>query len=234
MSGYATTRPLADRIAIHTYGTNLVSWYAFVRALLPPAATALDAGAGVGGVWAAAGPRPDRLVLTDLSNAMCERLRAVPDATVVRGAVNRLPYADASFDGALCCHVLYHLADPRAGLAELRRVVRPGGWLAVATNGAGHMAEVSDLAVAAGLPRADVHEHFPAARAAEAVGEFFEHVETHVYDDTLEVPDADPVVAYVASMAEQTLTPSKEATVRAGVTRTPFRVGKNTVLVLAR
>lgn len=234
MSGYATTGPLADRIAIHAYGTNPVPWYDFVRALLPAAGTALDAGAGTGALWAAPGPRPERLVLTDLSDAMCEPLREVPGAVVVRGAVDRLPYASASFDGALCCHVLYHLDDPRAGLAELRRVVRPGGWLAVATNGSGHMGEVSDLAVAAGLPRADVHEHFPAERAAEAVSELFEHVETHAYDDTLEVPHADPVVAYVASMAEDPLTAEQEATIRAGVTRTPFRVGKNTVLVLAR
>jgi SAM-dependent methyltransferase len=234
VSGYATTRPLADRIAIHAYGTNPVPWYAFVRALLPPADTALDAGAGTGALWAGDGPRPDRLVLTDLSSAMCARLRDVPDAAVVRGAVDRLPYAAASFDGALCCHVLYHLADPWAGLAELRRVVRPGGWLAVATNGAGHMAEVSDLAEAAGLPRADVHEHFPAERAAEALSELFDDVEVHAYDDTLEVPDADPVVAYVASMADHPLTPSQEAAVRAGVTTTPFRVRKNTVLVLAR
>jgi hypothetical protein len=44
---YVTTAPLASRIAIHRYGTNPVSWYAFVRALLPPGRV-VDVGAGTG------------------------------------------------------------------------------------------------------------------------------------------------------------------------------------------
>ena len=228
--GYGTTAPLAARIAIHRYGTNPRTWYEFVRERLPEAALVLDAGAGTGVLWEA--PR-DGLVLVDASAAMCATQRAAGHPTA-RASVDRLPFADATFDGAVCCHVLYHLPDPRAGLAELRRVVRPGGWVAVATNGTGHMAEVSELAVRAGLPRADVHERFPAEAAPAAVAELFDDVETHHYDDTLAVPDAEPVVAYVASLGDRPLTAAEECAIRDGVTSTPFRVRKHTVLVTAR
>jgi hypothetical protein len=41
-------------------------------------------------------------------------------------------------------------------------------------------------------------------------------------------------VAYVASLASRALTGDEVATIRAGVTQTPFRVRKHTVLVVAR
>ncbi len=39
-----------------------------------------------------------------------------------------LPFAPASFDVVLCNHVLEHVPDDRRAMAELRRVMRPGGW----------------------------------------------------------------------------------------------------------
>jgi SAM-dependent methyltransferase len=52
-------------------------------------------------------------------------------ATLVRAALERLPFADASFDKILCTEVLEHIRDDVAALRELRRVLRPGGRLAV-------------------------------------------------------------------------------------------------------
>lgn len=46
----------------------------------------------------------------------------------------RLPFADASFSGVLCCEVLEHLtADPTAMLRQIHRVLEPGGWLVLTT-----------------------------------------------------------------------------------------------------
>jgi len=57
----------------------------------------------------------------------------VPDADVRSGAAEELPWPDGAFDAALAQLVLHFLDDPRAGLAEMARVVRPGGTVAACT-----------------------------------------------------------------------------------------------------
>lgn len=50
------------------------------------------------------------------------------------GNIDRLPFPDDHFDLAWCAHSLYSLPDPLAALRELRRVVRPGGTVAILEN----------------------------------------------------------------------------------------------------
>jgi SAM-dependent methyltransferase len=55
---------------------------------------------------------------------------------LIVGEVEHLPLADASIDKALAVNTIYFWHDPGAGFSELRRVLRPGGTLVVATSAA--------------------------------------------------------------------------------------------------
>jgi SAM-dependent methyltransferase len=59
--------------------------------------------------------------------AMRERF---PGLDVRQAPAERLPFADGAFDAALAQLVVHFMADPVAGLAEMRRVTRPGGVVA--------------------------------------------------------------------------------------------------------
>jgi SAM-dependent methyltransferase len=90
-------------------------------------ARVLDVGAGTGACESplrAAGTAV--VVETDLSHDMLAWNRRARPPLVVSDAM-RLPVPKAAFDAAVASFVLNHLTDPIGGLAELARVVRPGG-----------------------------------------------------------------------------------------------------------
>lgn len=51
-------------------------------------------------------------------------------ANVLAGDAAKLPFPDASFDRVVCCEVLEHVDDPDAVLAEIERILKPGGLFA--------------------------------------------------------------------------------------------------------
>lgn len=111
------------------------------RVGIQPGWRVLDAGCGSGSFlpWIAelTGPA-GRVHGVDLApehvSAAADRVRQLPTPVELRqGDLLALPYADASFDAVWCANAVQYLSDddlPRA-LAELRRVVRPGGRVAV-------------------------------------------------------------------------------------------------------
>lgn len=73
-----------------------------------------------------------KVVCSDLSPNMVRRAKTRVGNNrpqFVSCDVERLPFGDESFDGVTCGFVLEHLPDPRDGLAEIERVLRPGGRL---------------------------------------------------------------------------------------------------------
>ncbi|HLM66000.1 MAG TPA: class I SAM-dependent methyltransferase [Longimicrobium sp.] len=109
-------------------------------ALLPPleGRRVLDAGCGSGIYAQLLAERGARITGIDESAAMVEhaRRRLAGRGVELRVADLRapLPFADGSFDGIVSALVLHYLRDWSAPLAELRRVLRPDGWLAFSTH----------------------------------------------------------------------------------------------------
>jgi SAM-dependent methyltransferase len=100
------------------------------RLELPTGARFLDDGAGVGGPagWLAAerGLRPVCAEPMEAAVRASRRLFGLPSVVAVSQA---LPFADAAFDAAWCLGVLCTTSDKAGALAELRRVLEPGGRL---------------------------------------------------------------------------------------------------------
>ena len=97
----------------------------------------LDVACGTGVVARAArdvvGPG-SRVVGVDLNPAMLEVAHeARPDLEWVHGDAEDRPFADAEFDVALCQSSLFFFADPGRAVAEMARVVTPGGVVALQT-----------------------------------------------------------------------------------------------------
>ncbi len=96
----------------------------------------LDLGSGRGGLAVALRARGRPVVAFDLRYRNCAMAgwrgrRYGLRVPAVAGAGERLPFADASFGAVCCLEVLEHVQDPKALLAEIRRVLRPGGACAV-------------------------------------------------------------------------------------------------------
>jgi SAM-dependent methyltransferase len=92
----------------------------------------LDVGTGTGTVAALACTRGARVTAVDAEPSMLEaaRIRA-PGAEIHQATLPRLPFDDGAFDAAVANFVINHVGDPVAAVRELRRVVRPGGRVAV-------------------------------------------------------------------------------------------------------
>jgi len=109
-----------------------------VAALTPPGARVLDVGCGPGRLLAElAARRPDTaLTGVDVSERMVEiataRLaRVAPGAGVLVGDVAALPLPDASADVVTAVLTAHHWEDVRRGVAEMARVLAPGGRVVV-------------------------------------------------------------------------------------------------------
>lgn len=109
---------------------------ALVDAVAPRAGQrVLDVATGTGMVAAELLSRCDCTVVgidqsADMLGAARARFAHEPRAELVEGEAEKLPFADESFDALTVTYLLRYVEDPRATVAELARVLRPGARIA--------------------------------------------------------------------------------------------------------
>ncbi len=125
---------------------------------IPRGGVALDVGCGPGNVTAslARAAGPDGLALgVDISRPMLTRAvraQAGPHTGFIRADAQKLPLRDETVDAVVSIAALQLVPDPNAALAEMHRVLRPGGRLAVMVPTAGPAANFWRL-----LPNVGAH-----------------------------------------------------------------------------
>jgi SAM-dependent methyltransferase len=135
------------------------------------------------------------VVAIDQSERMVELARARGvDARV--DDVQHLDFPDGEFDCVLAAWMLYHVSDVDRGLAEIARVLRPGGRLVAVTNAVDHLAELWRLA---GIDR--LEHAFGRENGEELLRPHFATVERRDADGTVTLPDAEAVRTYLRSSA---------------------------------
>lgn len=162
------------------------------------------------------------VVALDVSARMVE-LAAARGVDAVVGDVQTLPFGDGEFDCAVANWVLYHVADLDRGVAQLARVLKPGGRLVAATLGTNNLGELWRALGAE--PTGDLT--FTDTNGAEILGRHFERVERRDAHGTMVFPDTETLRTFVAAtIAHAHLSSAVPAL------PTPFRAGtRHTVFV---
>ena len=196
---YASETNLASRASLYADTTGPYAGDVAFDAVAEVAPQRLlDVGCGTG--WFGARVQSELGVAVnavDQSERMVELAReAGVDAEAAD--VQRLPFGDAMFDCVAANWMLYHVPDLDLGLAEIARVLRPGGRLVAITNGKDHLIELWTL-VGAGSERIGRDFGFGAENGEEILSRHFADVEVRDASGTVRIEDRDAIVRYVTS-----------------------------------
>jgi SAM-dependent methyltransferase len=213
-SQYQTASNLNARIRLHQlFSTNPYGWqrWLFDQFKFPAQGRILELGCGDGILWR---ENLDRIppglefLITDLSAGMVQQaqknLSSHSHNFQFKGIdAQSLPWDDPFFDVVIANHMLYHVPDRAKALAEIRRVLKPGGRFFASTVGENHLKEMNDLVskfdpqlAARGQVPAD---SFTLENGAAQLMDFFDPVLLYRYPDSLAVTDAAPLTEYILS-----------------------------------
>jgi ubiquinone/menaquinone biosynthesis C-methylase UbiE len=210
---YRDASNLDARAIIHQqFSTNPYGWFQWVfDALLklPENPRILELGCGNGLLWkenASRIPAGWNITLSDLSSGM---LDAAWRNLVVTGRafqfkeidVQSIPFGEETFDAVIANHMLYHVPDRPKAIAEIKRVLKPGGHLIVTTVGENHMKEMMEWYARVHVSKIweSFANPFTLENGLEQLQLDFPNVALSRYEDDLEITEVEPIMAYIRS-----------------------------------
>jgi SAM-dependent methyltransferase len=217
---YKNSNRLSERVRFHQEYSQaplpFLPW-ALERIRLTGDETVLDAGCGTGvylfPIAEKLREKGGIIVGMDLSGGILEDLKekaaSYPNVKLVQGDLQQtLPFASETFDIVMANFVLYHVEDIPHAIRELKRVLKPGGHLYIATGSQKNLEELEQLNKECkhllGFPSAAVQQRKPYTRfsienGAAFLRPHFAWFELHALYDQIVVHEAEPVLQYYAS-----------------------------------
>lgn len=215
---YQNASHLLTRIRLHDkFSVNPYNWHRWMfdhLQLADAPVRILELGCGDGSLWQRnldRLPAEWELTLSDYSEGMLQdaqsTLADVERAIPFRYAkvdAQAIPYPDASFDAVIANHMLYHVNNRQKALAEIYRVLRPGGRIYASTIGSGHLREMKELLAEFDttlvLAEKDFDREFGLDNGEEQLAAAgFQDIEERRYEDSLRVTQSEPLIAYIRS-----------------------------------
>ncbi|MBO4838030.1 MAG: class I SAM-dependent methyltransferase [Lachnospiraceae bacterium] len=207
---YGTADKLNTRIALHSkYSVNKQGFgnWIFSHYRIREGMSVLELGCGSGEMWLGKDSvirRCSRLILSDLSEGMLdaakEKLRNHSSIEYRVIDIEDIPFPDREFDVVIANMMLYHVPDLLRALREVRRVLKDNGTFYCATYGENGMMEYIEQLLD-GFPVRSAHNYsFTLQNGQEKLAEYFSDVQKLLYEDALEVTDADDLIDYIYSL----------------------------------
>ena len=210
---YKDAANLNAHIALHErFSTSQESWHGWIFEQLevPARGRVLELGCGPGRLWRDNRERiPEdwRVTLSDFSPGMLEEARQGLGELAQRFSfqvidIQHIPFEDVSFDIVIANHMLYHVPDRARAIAEVRRILKPGGRFYAATNGEGHLEEIGTL-VHRVAPEVRMWEHarnaFTLENGPTQLSQSFADIQVRRYENGLRVTESGPLLAFILS-----------------------------------
>ncbi len=211
---YQNASNISSRISLHSlYAQNPKGWFPWIyeQCQICSGMKVLEVGCGDGTLWVQNKkliPENVEITLSDVSEGMLRDARRALGTEDTRFDFRvldcqQIPYPEQSFDLVMANHVLFYCEDIGKALNEIYRVLKPEGWLVCSTYGSDHMKEVSELVHGFDehivLSADKLYERFGRENGAEILADYFPEAEWRTYEDSLVVPEPEPLISYILS-----------------------------------
>ena len=211
---YQNASNISARIHLHSlYSQNPQGWFPWIyeQCGIRPSIRVLEIGCGDGTLWSdnlSLLPADISITLSDISEGMLRDARRAIGAGDSRFSFRvfdcaSIPFEAGTFDLILANHVLFYCEDISAVCREVQRVLKPEGHFLCSAYGSHHMEEVSrlvqDFDSRIVLTAERLYEKIGRENGMEILQQFFSDIQWKSYEDSLLVPEPEPLISYVLS-----------------------------------